>query len=76
MADVNGDGLADLAVADFSGNEITLLLGDGKGGFTNAASLHTGNGPSLVLAGDFNEDGLVDLAVLNQLDQTRVCSVG
>src|SRR5215469_5518173 len=37
VGDFNGDGKPDLAVANFGSNNVTILLGDGKGGFSPAA---------------------------------------
>ena len=37
-ADLNGDGKADLVTANFISNDVTILLGNGQGGFTPAAS--------------------------------------
>jgi len=69
--DFNGDGRLDLAVADYGysyGPEqgpagITLLLGNGDGTFQEAGFINVGGRPSAVVAGDFNEDGSLDLAV-------------
>ena len=69
VGDFNGDGKADLAVANKNGGNagtVTILLGNGDGTFTAAAtSPATGNGPESVAVGDFNGDGIPDLAVAN-----------
>ena len=64
VADLNGDGLRDLAVVNFNGNSLSVLLGDGGGGFGPAAgSPLAGTYPKAVTAGAFNGDGAPDLAV-------------
>lgn len=67
--DFNGDGNVDLAMANFnaSSDDVAVLQGDGHGGFTNAAgSPFPANGnPRPLVVGDFNGDGLPDLAVVN-----------
>ncbi len=73
VADFNRDGIQDLAVAtplsshpEFNtGGELAVLLGTGGGGFGPPAHPAVGEGPRSVAAGDFNEDGIVDLAVAN-----------
>ena len=42
VADLNGDGRADLASADSSGNDVSVLFGNGNGTFTTAARLPAG----------------------------------
>jgi len=64
--DFNRDGIPDLAVTNTANNNLTILLGDGSGGFTpTAKSPVTGANPFSVAAGDFNGDGILDLAVAN-----------
>jgi hypothetical protein len=76
VGDFNGDGKADLAVADEGGataptsasspGAVTILLGNGDGTFTpSPVSPATGTSPTSVVAGDFNGDGILDLAVVN-----------
>jgi hypothetical protein len=70
VADFNGDGILDLAVANYSPNTVSILLGTGDGTFTAGASPATGNEPYWLAAGDFNGDGKMDLAVANYEDGT------
>jgi hypothetical protein len=65
VGDFNGDGKPDLAVANFNSANVTILLGDGSGGFA-ASSVGAGDGPFSVAVGDFNGDGKPDLAVANR----------
>ncbi len=61
----NGDGRPDLAVADYFSNDVTILLGNGSGGFAQPAGspVAAGLGPAAIAVGDFNGDGRSDLAV-------------
>ena len=70
VGDFNGDGKPDLAVANlglFGGNytegSVSVLLGNGDGTFQPAVNYTPGGNPSYVVAGDFNADGKLDLAV-------------
>jgi VCBS repeat protein len=80
IADLNGDGLMDIATANFdAANQISVLLGQGQGAFN--ATVGTGlfhynlaGPPALVLrdlvAADFNGNGRLDLAVHAHLTDT------
>ena len=71
--DFNADGVADLVVANYGGNTLSISLGDGAGGFAGASTvstLSTGGGgvgatPIAVVTGDFNGDSNLDIAYAN-----------
>ncbi len=67
LADFNGDGKLDLAVANSESKNVTILLGDGKGGLTQASGspFPAGDHPNDIAAGDVNGDGKLDLAFAN-----------
>jgi hypothetical protein len=71
VADFNHDGKTDLVVADLGerptgGNgTIGILLGKGDGTFQAPLILNAGENPFVLATGDFNHDGLVDIAVSN-----------
>ncbi len=72
VGDFNGDGIPDLAVSGTAttGGVVDILLGNGSGGFGAPTGIAVGNGPSSVVAGDFNGDGSLDFAVANLTDNT------
>jgi hypothetical protein len=62
-ADVNGDGNTDLVMITAK-NQLSVLPGDGTGGFGAAISIGTGGTkPVDFLFADFNGDGHLDLAI-------------
>ncbi len=68
IGDFNSDNIRDLAVANFGGffsGTVTILLGNGTGGFTAARDLRARTQPSFVAVGRFNNDAIDDLAVTN-----------
>jgi hypothetical protein len=67
VGDFNGDGIPDLATANSGDNTITVLLGNSFGGFAAAAGspFAVGTSPQSLVVGDFNGDGIQDLAVAN-----------
>ncbi len=67
MADLNGDGKADLVVA--GGSVLSVLLGNGDGTFrgpVNSTAANTGLVTSLPVMADFNGDGKPDLVLAYQ----------
>lgn len=66
VADFNGDQLPDLAVVGYGSSRLSILLGDGKGGFELQSSPQVDVGcahPLALISGDFNEDCRPDLVV-------------
>ncbi len=65
VGDFNGDGKADLAVANSGSGKVSVLLGNGTGSFPALVDYDAGFIPVSVAVGDFNGDGIADLAVAN-----------
>jgi uncharacterized protein (DUF2141 family) len=71
VADFNGDGKLDLAVAGINSSSVTvtIALGLGNGKFTTEKDFTiptNGYGPSGISAADLNHDGKIDLVVANR----------
>jgi hypothetical protein len=71
VGDFNGDRITDLVVANAgSSNTVSVLLGNGDGTFQPPRNVPAGGDPGSVVAGvtvgDFNGDGIQDLAVANR----------
>jgi hypothetical protein len=72
VGDFDHNGIPDLAVANHGDNTVSVLLGNGDGTFRGATDnpLPVGSDPDSVAVGDFNRDGIPDLAVANVFDNT------
>ncbi len=66
IADIDGDGHADIAVASSTSATVSVLRGDGHGGFGAATNVDTGIIlPNFVEVGDVSSDGKPDIVVTN-----------
>ena len=64
-ADANEDGILDAFIGSLASDRVTVLLGDGQGGFTTGATASTGDAPWMLASGDINGDGHVDIVSAN-----------
>src|SRR5262249_48061067 len=69
VGDFNGDGILDLATADYGSGEVSVLLGNGDGTFQHALNIPVGGGLNAIVVADFNGDGRADVAVVDLYSQ-------
>ena len=78
--DFNNDGKMDVVIGNSTGaspRNVTVLLGKGDGTFVAPATFTTGgSGEGQIVVGDFNGDGKLDIAVVNQSDNTLSILLG
>jgi len=72
----NGDLIPGLAVANLNDGTVTVILSDGKGGFTAGSPIRVGQNPISIAAADFNKDGNLDLVAANEGDGTVTVLLG
>ena len=69
VGDFNGDGKPDLVTANEGSRDVSVLIGGGDGTFkqllprVSLADLATAPRPVAVVSGDFNKDGVLDVAL-------------
>ncbi len=73
--DLDGDGIADLAIPRAT-NEVTVLLGAGDGTFQMANTLTAGDDAYAVEIGDFNGDSFNDIVVTNLFEEEASLFLG
>ncbi len=77
--DFNRDGKLDLAISQSSHalniSNAVVFLGNGDGTFQNAVTYATAAGAGVIAAGDFNGDGIPDLATLSSFSGSNTFSI-
>ncbi|MCK6555502.1 VCBS repeat-containing protein [Candidatus Binatia bacterium] len=76
IADLNGDGKLDIAVANESGSNVSILLGDGNFEFTAGAIVPASGNPEAIAIADYNADGKLDIATSSDSDDRIVVLLG
>jgi peroxiredoxin len=77
--DVNGDGNLDILTTNANDNSVSVLLGDGKGGFapSGASPIKAGRHPyDAIILSDVNNDGKVDIVTPNLIGNAVMAMLG
>lgn len=74
--DFNGDGLADVVVANQMEDSVTVFVGDGSGAFPEVHTFDADALPTAARIGDVTGDGIADIVVVNEGSDTVVVLVG
>jgi hypothetical protein len=70
IADMDGDNINDIVVANSSQAQVSVLFNDGDNHFTNRKTFAVGSGPGAVAVADFKNDQKNDIVVANAADGT------
>src|SRR5437667_3997508 len=78
VADVSKDGNADILVANNGSGNLSVYLGDGNGGFSQASGSPSsaGQNPTDIATADFNGDGNLDVVIANHGVKTVTALLG
>lgn len=70
-ADLNGDGITDLAATNTGADSVSIFIGNGDGTFDARVDYPVGAAPKAIAVGDFKGSGIRnDLAVVNSTDRS------
>jgi hypothetical protein len=65
LADLDGDGGLDFVTTTGGGNSVTVVFGDGSGGFGTPTEYPVGSNPVSIAIDDLDGDGVLDIVVAN-----------
>src|SRR5262249_49644505 len=68
VADLNGDAIPDLVVANGGDNSVSVRLGNGDGTFGPQRTYSVGRSPSAVAVADIDGDRVLDIVTVNRTD--------
>lgn len=69
-ADLNSDGYLDLAIANMTSNNVSVLWGNNQGEFLTRSTYSVGTTPMNVVVADANNDGRLDILTANSGSNT------
>lgn|GEM_PF-1531588 len=75
-ADMNADGLVDITIGSRESEELTVLLSNGDGSFTEASRIAANGDPWMLAAGDLDLDGNSDIAAANASAKSLTIAMG
>ena len=76
IADLNGDAIPDLAVANGGSDDVSVLLGNSDGTFQTEQRFAAGGLPWSIAIADLNCDEIADIAVANYFDDDASVLLG
>jgi hypothetical protein len=76
VGDFNLDNKLDVAVANLSSSNVSVLLNDGAGSFLAATNYTVGASPQAIAVRDLNNDGRVDIVTANSSDLSVLIDSG
>lgn len=76
LADLDGDGRTDVAVACARAREVAFHFGNGRGGFGDGIALVANDSPYRLISGDLNRDGRSDLVYSHAIGITVMLGRG
>ncbi len=74
--DLNGDGNPDLVSLNFKSQDLSILIGDGVGGFEPMHAVHVKKLPAGMCAADLDGDGDIDLVTTHQANRYQGVEAG
>jgi hypothetical protein len=72
---MNGDGLMDVTIGSCNSNELTVMLSNGDGSFTESNRVAADGDSWMLAVGDIDRDGDVDIAAANANAKTLTLTV-